>query len=743
MTSFQPLPESLSAIAVSAGGETTLPPNTVLSGQIIGELGEGRFLLRLGASRVMVESEQPLPLHQPLTIRVLQSGERLVLEIMPTAAKDSAPMPQAVSGDQLAVSEPFTLAMALSDLANSSAAAQSQPWLALRLTSAAGSLALHLPGTDVAIPVQTASPPGTEAAASPSAFPQPLPAEGEAILLVERFFLRASFLSAPAAPKAVVQMPISELPALQEAIAGQSELVVNGSIFSGSNRTNVKVGQATGILLATPPALTVNASALAAQLRLEPTVWLAGALCRDQQAIAAISHPLDARIKAIGLTPTPLLREAAQALWREGVTIDRQPLQALLALTAGRADAERKALFSAAAKLWAQDAPLCLPLAAGMADRQSRITLFLQRCDTALATAAAELGEGDEAAALLQAAREALGRTAVSVQAPEHEKQLADFLATSGRLALSKAQGMLEEACRLLLARQPLLRNYDSALEVMRQALALPASPGAAASSALPDALPLRQAWRQTIQTALPGVWNGEALGLGKLTADVALAAVAEEVATAARLIAEARAPATAAEIARRFVEEHPSLARELVAHLEGAEREDLRQQPAMRSLAEAAQALSDAGRRLLVYRAESLAGLRHEPAYFAAEIPFRFQEDREDGVLRLYWRRSQRQGVAWNARVVLDLQTTRLGPVVGDMLFMGREIRLRLYSATAEIADYLAANQQELTAALRQKGFACLARFAVIPQAVAAPEDTAPRPQPAAASQSAIDLEA
>ncbi|MCX7935895.1 MAG: flagellar hook-length control protein FliK, partial [Planctomycetota bacterium] len=338
-----------------------------------------------------------------------------------------------------------------------------------------------------------------------------------------------------------------------------------------------------------------------------------------------------------------------------------------------------------------------------------------------------------------------LSQAAVNLSAAEGEEQLANFLATSGRLALAKAQGLLEEACRLLLASQPVLRNYDSALEAIRQALGLPSSfANAEPAASQPNAVPLVQILRQAVQAALPGVWEIETR-LGSLAADAALTAGDERAATAARLIAEARDPETAAEIARRFSAEHPSLTRDLAARLQGAEEESLRQHPALRALTEAAAALSEAGRRLLAYRAESLAGLRHEPAYFAAEIPIRFQGDRENGLLRVYWRCSPRAISPWNARVVLDLQTTRLGPVAGDMLFRGREINLRLYAASPETADYLASGQEELTAALRQKGFNCLPRFAVIPQPQTAAEQeekTATPPSPTA-HQGAIDLEA
>ena len=741
MTSAQPVPEPVATIAVSAGSEALLTVNSIVNGEVVADLGGGRFLLRFGASRVIVESDQPLAVHQPLTARVLQNGERLVLELAAnTTAASSPAAPAEGIADNLAISAPFAVAVAAGELAKAAGEASIQPWLALGFTPASTAIMLHFPETGTAIQGYAAAPPGIEMSLPPSS---PLMSTGAAVFLVEQMFLRAAAVSAPGEPLVVVQMPIAELKALQEVFAGNLGTAVDAAIFAGrDNRLLVKIGGAVGVLLASADAMPIALSA--AKLRFEPTIWLAGSLCRDQEAIAAIAHPLDARIKTVGLTPTPLLREAALALLREGILIERQPLQALLALAAGRSDNERSMLFSAAARLWAQDAPLCLPLAAGAAVPPRQLALLLQGCDAALVAALAALSPEDEAAPLLRGARQALEQTAVSLGTPESAAQLADFLAASGRTTLARAQALVEETCRMMLGRHPLLRNCDSALEAIRQAFAPPRQHDGVESAAVrPAAEQIVQALRQAVQAALPGIFEGEHIKLVPGAAEDGPIAVDKQAAAAARLIIEARDPEAAAEMVRRFIVEHPSLARDLAACLEKIEAEALQQQPAVRSLAEAAQTLSEIGRRLLAYRAESLSGLKHEPAYFVAEIPLRFNEDREDGLLRVYWRRRSRLAASWNARVVLDLHTTRLGPVVGDMLFYGREIRLRLYAAEKEIADYLAASQGELAAALREKGFICTPRFAVIPQPGEVYDETLAVPSPAAARHGGIDLEA
>jgi len=181
-----------------------------------------------------------------------------------------------------------------------------------------------------------------------------------------------------------------------------------------------------------------------------------------------------------------------------------------------------------------------------------------------------------------------------------------------------------------------------------------------------------------------------------------------------------AATPEAAAEGARKILE---TSGKEFVRHLqtelaklEGAE---ISRHPVLSRLADAAETVQGMERRALAYKAENIAGLRREPAMFVAEVPFRLNEDDGEGRLQVLYRRSKPDGQnkRWNARVVLDLQTTNLGPVVGDLRFVGREAELRMFCSSAELASFLRAHAGELKEALREKDFHCAPVFSVIPQ--------------------------
>ncbi|MCD8349456.1 MAG: hypothetical protein LUC93_02430 [Planctomycetaceae bacterium] len=167
---------------------------------------------------------------------------------------------------------------------------------------------------------------------------------------------------------------------------------------------------------------------------------------------------------------------------------------------------------------------------------------------------------------------------------------------------------------------------------------------------------------------------------------------------------------------------------RETAARLNEREVEVIRNNTVLNRLADAATSLRDLGRQLLAVKAENLAGQDREPGVMLAEVPFKLNDDAGEGRMQMFYRRRKDKGEGWNNRVILDLNTTRMGPVLGDMRFFGQDMVLNMFVEHQETAKYLEASGNDLIAALAEKGFRVKARFMVLPLRTA-PEIRADRP--------------
>ncbi|MCD8141214.1 MAG: hypothetical protein LUE17_15865 [Planctomycetaceae bacterium] len=167
---------------------------------------------------------------------------------------------------------------------------------------------------------------------------------------------------------------------------------------------------------------------------------------------------------------------------------------------------------------------------------------------------------------------------------------------------------------------------------------------------------------------------------------------------------------------------------KETAARLNEREVEVIRGNTVLNRLADAAASLRDLGRQLLAVKAENLAGQDREPGVMLAEVPFKLHDDAGEGRMQMFYRRRKDKGEGWNNRVILDLNTTRMGPVLGDMRFFGQDMVLNMFVEHQDTATYLEASGKELVAALADKGFRVKARFMVLPPRTA-PEIRAERP--------------
>ncbi len=167
-------------------------------------------------------------------------------------------------------------------------------------------------------------------------------------------------------------------------------------------------------------------------------------------------------------------------------------------------------------------------------------------------------------------------------------------------------------------------------------------------------------------------------------------------------------------------------------------ERDIIRNDPVLTRLSDAAGTIRDLGRQLLAAKAENLATADRNPGVMMAEVPFKLNEDGGNGRMQMFYRRTKSAKGGWSARVILDLNTTSMGPVLGDMRFFGQDMVLNLFVDQKETAEFLAGSAEELTEALLGKGFRLKPKFMVLPP----PELPAAQAQPAASERTAEPVE-
>ena len=179
-----------------------------------------------------------------------------------------------------------------------------------------------------------------------------------------------------------------------------------------------------------------------------------------------------------------------------------------------------------------------------------------------------------------------------------------------------------------------------------------------------------------------------------------------------------------------------PAVLREAASRLSRMEADLIRSEPSLNRLSDAAGSLRDLGRQLLAVKAENLAGQDRNPGVMLAEVPFKLADNAGDGRMQMFYRRSKggRDG-GWTSRVILDLNTTGMGPVLGDMRFFGSDMILNMFVEKRETADFLGGAADELADGLHAKGFRLKSRFMVLPPPPAPPEIQAQRPEIAGAA--------
>lgn len=156
---------------------------------------------------------------------------------------------------------------------------------------------------------------------------------------------------------------------------------------------------------------------------------------------------------------------------------------------------------------------------------------------------------------------------------------------------------------------------------------------------------------------------------------------------------------------------------RALSANLQSVEREEIAAQPALSRLANVASELRDLGRMMVAMKAENLATMHHDPAYMSAILPFKLHDESGDGKLQMYYRKQKNRGPKnWLQRVVLDLDLTALGNVIGDLRFTAdKKLSVTIATTEHESNKVLQQDRDELANALSACGFPCTPEFRLI----------------------------
>ena len=188
--------------------------------------------------------------------------------------------------------------------------------------------------------------------------------------------------------------------------------------------------------------------------------------------------------------------------------------------------------------------------------------------------------------------------------------------------------------------------------------------------------------------------------------------------------------PEKAAKTLRNLSRADPAVLRETAARLSRMEAEIIRNEPLLSRLSDAANSLRDLGRQLLAVKAENVAGQEREPGVMLAEVPLKFNDEAGDGRMQMFYRKSRGKQGGWTSRVILDLNTTGLGPVLGDMRFFGQDMILNMFVDKQNTADFLAVSAEDLVAGLAERGFRVKPRFMVLPPPPPPPEIHAERPE-------------
>lgn len=148
---------------------------------------------------------------------------------------------------------------------------------------------------------------------------------------------------------------------------------------------------------------------------------------------------------------------------------------------------------------------------------------------------------------------------------------------------------------------------------------------------------------------------------------------------------------------------------RTIASTLQEVEREEIQKHPTLQHIREASNELRELGRALVAQKAENLATSRNDPGNFNTSIPFNFnggENDGEDGQLSMFYNKSKGKRGNWQQRVILDLNMSVLGNIIGDIQFHEGIINVNFVSSSKDTVSILDSEKEALLSGLQDIGF-------------------------------------
>ncbi len=489
---------------------------------------------------------------------------------------------------------------------------------------------------------------------------------------------------------------------------------------------------------------------------------------------------LDALIKRGGMTPSSATRDAARALLDNSLPVNRDNIQALLALSAGKSGAERSNFLNSGAKLLAMDAPLSPPLAAGLSKLYTEDGVMktgITKINSSLGNAVQSLHQLTEnSESPQQTSQQTLLNTlnkatdtlrgipvlidALGINSPaadssigntsqELSSSLAEFVSTSARERLGTIEQLIQNATQQILDHDPVLSRLSTALDSILTKL-----------GNLPEETEDISAKIKTAATDIPNTHTEEenlskladiikkdfpelsgkdlTLNINNIIKDIPLLrehiahpgignlpefwepvdidnttlqkSDLKEVKNIIEQILTSETPEHAKALTREMIKTiDKDTLRTLASAMQEIEKDEINKHPSLRHLREANTELRELGRALVAQKAENLAGSRNDPASFTTSVPFNFNNQdgqEEEGKLSMFYNKRRSSKGNWQQRVILDLNMSVLGNIIGDIQFYDNTINLNLITSNRDTVAILQSEQETLHGNLENLGF-------------------------------------
>ncbi len=152
-----------------------------------------------------------------------------------------------------------------------------------------------------------------------------------------------------------------------------------------------------------------------------------------------------------------------------------------------------------------------------------------------------------------------------------------------------------------------------------------------------------------------------------------------------------------------------PKQHQQLLGSLQAREESRIRDMPLLQQMRQLFHSTRTLAARMASYKVLDLSGARHEPQILYAEIPITNRGNSATARLRFYIRR-RTEGEARAPQepytVVIDLTTSNLGRIFGNLALREDLIRTRLVVADDSVRTMFIVHQRELEERLKEEGF-------------------------------------